>query len=95
MFTTISANPLLGVQGKYLVIVQEDVKLKVNGRTKKRYVILDSDSLSIRKSFEGENAKDELSKEVLLIEEENTPRAEKSLESLAAAAPETKPLKVK
>lgn len=86
MFRTITANPLLTVQGAYLVFAQEDLKDVKNGVTKKRYVILDSDTLQIRKTFEGENAKDNLGAELRLIEAEKAAKDPGSLSSLLASA---------
>lgn len=86
MFRTITANPLLTVQGAYLVFAQEDLKDQKNGITKKRYVILDSDTLKVRKTFEGENAKDDLGAEIRLIEAEKAAKEPGSLTSLLASA---------
>lgn len=85
MFRTITANPLLIVQGAYLVMAQEDLKVVVNGLSKKRYVILDSDTLKVRKKFEGENAKDELSAEIRLIETEKAAQNPGTLASMMSS----------
>jgi hypothetical protein len=81
MYRTITANPLLSVQGAYLVIAQEDTK----DTKKKRYAIIDSTTLAVRKLFEGEGAKDRLGDEVRLIEAEKAAKEPGSLASMMAS----------
>jgi hypothetical protein len=84
MYRTITANPMLTVQGAFLVIAQEDTK----DVTKKRYAIINSDTLEVRKSFDGESAKADLGAEVRLIEAEKALKEPGSLASLMAAVTE-------
>jgi hypothetical protein len=81
MYRTITANPMLTVQGAFLVIAQEDTK----DVTKKRYAIINSDTLEIRKSFEGATAKADLGAEIRVIEAEKAATEPGSLANLMAA----------
>jgi len=89
MYRTITTNPLLSVQGAYIVIAQEETKSQT-----KRYVIINSTSLKVRSVFEGEGAKKSLSDEIRLIEAENAARVPGSLASMMAtiAQPATSPV---
>jgi len=73
MFRTLSARPIGGTEGAYLTVVQEHIEKPELGR----FVVLDSKTLSVHRTFSGPNRKDELNAEVLRLIEA-TERAAKT-----------------
>lgn len=81
MFTTVMATPMLAVQGKYALLTQQDS----GDKTKKRHVIIDSDTLAVRGTFEGETGKEDFEKEIKAILAEGTAANASPLEKLMAS----------
>lgn len=78
MFRTVTSNPLLTTQGRYVVLSQE----KVEDLKTRRLVIIDSDSLETVFKAEGEDAKDKLSAEIVRLQIEHNSEDPDSIEAL-------------
>jgi len=78
-FRTITANPVHAIGGAYVCLAQEDREAKP---VAKRYVIINSSTLQVHGTYQGELAKDQLGLEILKLQAAH--QAETDSGSLAA-----------
>lgn len=82
MYTTIMAAPLLSIQGRYVILTQQDS----DNKSKKRHVIINSDTLAVHGTYEGEDGKKGLEAAVSVILSEGSAPKLSPLEQMMADA---------